>query len=113
MKQFMSYGLPDGRSLVVEVDESEHEHGLSRASRRSDEVILRSQERFEEVTGVVRSAGEVIFDNLRSLAHPPDEIQVEFGLKLTFSAGAVIAATAGEGNFKISLAWRRNEPVEG
>jgi hypothetical protein len=42
---------------------------------------------------------------LQDLASKPDELGVEFGIKFTAEAGALIAKTALEGNIKISLKW--------
>jgi hypothetical protein len=48
------------------------------------------------------------FDQLRQLANPPDEIDIEFGVKLHADLGAIIARTGGEANFQIALRWRRS-----
>jgi NTP-dependent ternary system trypsin peptidase co-occuring protein len=41
------------------------------------------------------------------MAEPPDEIAIEFGVKLSADVGAIIARTGGEANFKISLRWQK------
>jgi hypothetical protein len=46
---------------------------------------------------------------LRALHDPPDEIEVEFGLKMSAEAGAVVAATGLEANYRVTLTWRREE----
>jgi hypothetical protein len=35
----------------------------------------------------------------------PDTKEVEFGIKLTAEAGALISKVAGEGHFTVRLAW--------
>jgi Trypsin-co-occurring domain 1 len=113
MKQFMSYETSGGHMVVVEVDESDHERGLSRASRSPGEVILRSQERLEEATGVIRSAGEVIVGQVRSLATPPDEVGCGVWAKAHVLGGRCHRGHRRGGQFKISLAWRHIGPTEG
>ncbi len=108
MKNLIEYRLDDGTSVVVEVEESDRERGLARASRRSDEVVIQSSKRFEEIGSVVEPVAVALLGKVRALDHPPDEVNVQFGVKLTVSAGAVIAATAAECNFQLSLTWSRH-----
>lgn len=109
MKDYVAFRLEDGQAVVVEVDEGEHERGLSRVSRRTDGIVAESSQRLEEMIDVIRPATDTILDRFRSMAAGPDSITLEFGLKLTLSAGAVIAASTAEGNFKVALTWRRDE----
>lgn len=44
-------------------------------------------------------------------AHP-HEITVEFGIKLTAEAGAVITKTAGECHLNVTLLWRQSDDTE-
>ena len=39
------------------------------------------------------------------MGNAPDEIEVAFGVKLTTTAGAVIASAAAEANFDVTLRW--------
>jgi hypothetical protein len=55
----------------------------------------------------VRSAAEGILHQLRSLAQPPDEVAVEFGVKMNAQAGAIIAKASSEANFKINVTWKK------
>jgi len=47
---------------------------------------------------------------LRSLAEPPDEVAVEFGVKMNAETGAIIAKASTEANFKINLTWKKAAP---
>lgn len=107
MRELVQYTLDDGTPIVVEIDEPQAERGLARAAAR-DGVVAESGKRFNEVTQIVRPAAEALISRVRDLADAPDEVGVEFGLKLTFQAGAVIASSAAEGNFRIVLGWKRN-----
>ena len=42
------------------------------------------------------------------LPEPPDEVAVEFGVKMSVETGAVITKASGEGNFKINLSWKKS-----
>ena len=73
----------------------------------SSEIVVKANESFETALDRVRWAAEGLLDRLTSLASPPDEVEVEFGVKLNAETGAVIAKAATEANFKINLKWTR------
>ncbi|MCS7178813.1 MAG: CU044_2847 family protein [Anaerolineae bacterium] len=60
----------------------------------------------------MRPLAEAVICKLRALADPPDEVEVEFGLKLNAEAGAVLAAAGTEAHYKVTLTWKRTtEPA--
>ena len=69
----------------------------------------KAQETFEAALDKIRPAAQTIIQKLRALHDPPDQIQVEFGLKLNAQAGAFIAAASTEANYKVTLTWKREE----
>jgi hypothetical protein len=50
---------------------------------------------------------QAVITKLRNLGERPDDIGVEFGLKMTMDAGLVVAHTSAEANFKVTLQWKR------
>jgi len=107
MKRLVEFPLEDGSSMLVEVDEPEPEGGVVRAARPG-EIVARSQQTFEQALEKVKPAAGLVIQKLRSLSDPPDEIDVEFGLKLSAEAGAALLAAAGvEANYRITLRWKK------
>jgi hypothetical protein len=106
MKRLIEFPLEDGTMLLVEVDEPEPEGGIVRAAR-PDEVIVRAQLTFNQALEKIRPAAGAIIQKLRSLSDPPDEIDVEFGLKLSAEAGAFVASAGVDANYKVTLKWRK------
>jgi len=109
MARLAKFVLPDGNSIVAEVDDESFD--TSRVMRGgvlgSSEIVVKANESFETALDRVRWAAEGLLDRLTSLASPPDEVEVEFGVKLNAETGAVIAKAATEANFKINLKWTR------
>jgi len=66
-------------------------------------VIDEPNERLDAALASVRLAAESIHAALADIN--PEEVKVEFGLKLEAEAGAVIAKTGVEGHFTVSLTW--------
>jgi hypothetical protein len=103
MKPLLAIPLEAGNSLVVEVDE---EPGIVR-SARPGELMATASQTFESALVKVKPAAEALLATFRNLAESPDEITVDFGMKVTAEAGLVIAQGGAEANFAVKLAWRR------
>jgi len=65
------------------------------------------------LTGYSRSPGsdELAIQQLRKLHDAPNEIQVNFGLKLSADAGAGLAAAGAEANYTVTLKWIKEAPT--
>ncbi len=108
MKRLIEFPLEDGNSITVEVDELEPEGGVVRAARPG-EIAAKAGQTFEAALDRIRPAASIIITKLRALSDPPDEMTVEFGLKMNAEAGAVIAAAGAEANYKVTLKWKREQ----
>jgi hypothetical protein len=98
----------DGAQPVL-VEVAEAGDGVVRAARPG-EVVATAAESFQAALARFRPMASAMVKQFRELSERPQEISVEFGLKLTAEAGMVIAQTGGEANFKVSLVWR-SEPA--
>ncbi|HEC35358.1 MAG TPA: hypothetical protein ENI39_02350 [Anaerolineae bacterium] len=105
MKRLVEFPLEDGGSILVEVEAGEAAGMVPAAATRG--VPERAQQTFEAALEKVRPAAAAIIAKLRALHDPPDEIEVEFGLKMNAEAGAVVAAAGVEANYKVTLTWKR------
>ena len=103
MTALVSFDLEDGGSVVVEMDETEP--GFELVSR--DGPVAAARRRFEEALSGVRGAAEAALRAFRDGALRPDEIEIEFGVRLNAETGAVIAKTAVEGHLTVKLTWQR------
>ena len=113
MKRLVEFPLADGGSIHVEVESAMEPGGRAVRGMDTSEVAERAADTLETALAKIRPAAEAIILRLRDLSQPPDVVAVEFGLKLSASAGAVIAAAATEANFKIDLTWKRRGTTEG
>ena len=84
--------------------------GMVPAARGGD-VVQRAGQTFEAALERVRPAAQAIIAKLRALHDPPDEIEVEFGIKMSAEAGAFVAAAGMEANYKVTLTWKRERGV--
>jgi hypothetical protein len=91
--------------LVVEVDDDEP--GMVRASRVGDRMREASMS-LEEALAPVRQAAETTLRTFQ--AARPDTVELEFGVKLNASAGAVLTKAGVEGHIVVRLGWKRKTP---
>ena len=107
MKRLVEFPLGEGGSVFVEVDEPEGV-GTVRAARPG-ELAEKAQVTFEEALQRIRPAAEAILGKLRDLDEPPDQVAIEYGLKLNAQAGAIVASASADAHYKVTLSWRRKE----
>jgi hypothetical protein len=108
MSRFAEFPLKGGGLLVVEVDPVESAGSRVMRGSAAEVAIASATSTFESALESVRSAAEAILHQLCSVAQPPDEVAVEFGVKMSAESGAIIAKASGEANFKINMVWKKS-----
>ncbi|WP_334313575.1 CU044_2847 family protein [Streptomyces sp. HD] len=93
----------DGGARVV-VEGVEDEHGARLVSRGGDGPA-RAARTFESALDGVRAAADSALRVFRDGSLKPDTVELEFGVKLTAEAGAVIAKGSTEGHLVVKLSW--------
>jgi hypothetical protein len=110
MHRLVEFPLEGGGSVVVDVDGPAVAYGetvrgdVTRG--RVDEVVARTGETFEAAFERIQPAATAAIRSLRTLADRPQEVEIEFGIKISAEVGAVIAHTAAEANFRVTLRWK-------
>ncbi len=106
MTQLLDLELEQGGSILVEVEEPAR--GPVTRGRQAD-AVTKAGETLEQVLGQLGPALKGIVSQLRAGADWPDQVQVEFGVRLSTDANVIVVRTGGEANFKISLVWSRDK----
>jgi NTP-dependent ternary system trypsin peptidase co-occuring protein len=91
------------RDSIFEKGDEPESAGTVRAGR--GETIVKAKETLEEALNNVLPVTQSIVEKLRSIGNTPDEIEINFGVKLSTAAGAVIAAASAEANFDVTVRW--------
>ena len=106
MAQLLALPLREGGSVVVDVDEAGR-GAVTRGGGRS-RLVTEAGETFEDALDRALPAFRSLIVKLRAAAQDPDEVRIDFGLSLNAEVGALIARTAGEANFTVSVTWSRD-----
>ncbi|MHC5905807.1 CU044_2847 family protein [Streptomyces sp. S6] len=96
----MEFKTEDG--AVVAVESVEERAGSRLASRDGSVQAART---FEAALDGVRTAAQSALRVFRDGALKPDGVEIEFGVKLSAEAGAIIAKGTSEGHLVVKLTW--------
>ena len=99
MTEVLRYEVGSG-TVLVEVDDDSY--GVDHPAR-NEQGILDAGRRLEDALASVRPAATAAVEAMRELA--PEQMEIEFGVKLAGYAGAVIARTSAEGHFILRMSW--------
>ncbi|MGW0843163.1 CU044_2847 family protein [Streptomyces sp. NPDC002787] len=103
MEGLVEFRTEDGAVIAVEAAAQE-EFG-SRLVARGDDGAVQATRTFERSLDGVRTAAESALRVFRDGSLKPDAVEIEFGVKLTAEAGALIAKSAVEGHLVVRLSW--------
>ncbi|MEU4155165.1 CU044_2847 family protein [Actinoplanes sp. NPDC026670] len=104
MAALLQVALGDGGQLLLEAAETSPS-GPVKVGRATDAV----EELRESLRTVLRPVAQASRDVLAELRTAgPDEVKVEFAVKLTVGAGAIVAKSEAGCHFKVTLGWARN-----
>jgi hypothetical protein len=112
--KLLQFPSRDGGSVVIEVAAPPSAAGeVTRGwGEKGAMVVDQAEQSFEQAVSRVQPAILGLLDQLRTLPNRPDAIQVEFGVQLSAEVGAFIAGASTSGNFKVSMTWRRQVPLD-
>ncbi|MFD9125468.1 CU044_2847 family protein [Kitasatospora sp. NPDC059571] len=107
MSEYVEFLTADGAVVRVEgaaTGPAGDPYGMQPVGRAGDAAV-RAAETFEQALGGVRSAAEAALRVLRGGDLRPDEVEIEFAVKLSAEAGALIARTAADAHLTVKLTW--------
>ncbi|MGW1957913.1 CU044_2847 family protein [Streptomyces sp. NPDC001920] len=107
MGDFTRVPLEGGGFILFEAPEGvRHDESPVGASRIGD-AVRDLPGTLQSALAPVRETAQAVLDQLR--AARPHEVEVQFGVDLSTSAGVVITNTAVKSNLAVRLVWRRSD----
>ena len=102
----MSTAVEEPAPLVVEFPLAP---GLQPVSRTPEELAAKSAEAMDQAMVAIHAMAQRVRKTTEGLASRPDSLQVQFGIKLTAEAGAIVSKVSGEAALQVTLAWTGRE----
>ncbi|MFF4754100.1 CU044_2847 family protein [Streptomyces sp. NPDC002514] len=103
MARLVEFETEDGAVVVVETNDAGPPG--TRLVARGDGPAATAARSFEQALTGVRAAAQSALRIFRDGALRPDSVELEFGVKLTAEAGAIIAKGTAEGQLVVRLNW--------
>lgn len=99
MTEVLRYEVGSGTVLVETANDS---YGVDHPAR-NEQGILDTGRRLEDALASVRPAARAALEAMAELT--PEQIEIEFGVKLAGDAGAVIAKSSSDAHFVLRMSW--------
>lgn len=95
----------DGSTVLVEV-ENLSSGPLTRGGR-TESAVVEAGTSLDNVLGTLGPTLGSLVARVRGAVDSPDEVEIEFAVKLSTDANVIIARAGGEANFRISMKWSK------
>jgi hypothetical protein len=106
MARLIDFELDSQTTILVEAADDGTPQGQQHVST-GGAVTEKAKEAFDTAIAGIKPIARTIMAQMQEAAADAKEIQVEFGIKLTATAGVVLAKASTEGHCKIAIKWVR------
>ncbi|MGW5200678.1 CU044_2847 family protein [Streptomyces spiralis] len=106
--ELVRFELGEG-SAGVYVEVADDDSGVERVRRRGG-VPPQAVDGFEHGLDQIRDVAARTLRRITSMPAAPSTVELEFGVKFSVEAGAVIARTGVEGHLKVKVVWENAAP---
>jgi hypothetical protein len=107
MSRIVEFPAQAAGRVVIEIDDEVA--GPTLAAAGPGEIAGKARVTFEQAAGTIREIAGEILVQLTGLGF--EAVTVELGIKFSAEVGAIVAKTASEGNFKITIDWKQASPI--
>jgi hypothetical protein len=115
MIDYIETTAQDGTVIRIEVESSKGTTtGFHRqASTPTNVSNETTRDAYHQTLSAIRACAAGVIDTLQKLETPPAGASIQFAIKIDAEAGALIAKSGGDAQFKISLSWKQAGEQEG
>lgn len=104
----MRFESEQGGAVLVEVAEPAAGGPVTRGGRPAA-MISDAGESLEQVLGRIGPVVQGVVSKLRESADWPEQVEVEFAVKISADSNVIIARAGGEANFRVLMRWSKGQ----
>src|SRR5687767_4013275 len=105
MGDVMRFGGSDGDAVLIELADARTDE--VRRGGLSTSAVVDASKTLEQVIAQLKPLTEAFASEVR-VTDGPEEVELEFAVRMSADANLVIAKTTGEANFRMKLRWSRS-----
>lgn len=99
----------DGTPILVEFAPRAGVEQVSLWQLSPEELAARSEQALDQAMGAIRHMAGRMSALRDAIPAEFSEVEIEFGIKLDYQAGALLAKAGAEGSLKVTLTWKRKD----
>ena len=111
MTQYIETFTDDGIAIRIEVDAISKHGGVGFARQApSDDVSNETtKDAYDQTLKTIRGCANGVIDTIQNLESLPSSASIDFAIKIDPEAGAMIAKSREDAQFRVSLSWKQPE----
>jgi len=107
MTKLLEAKLDNGDIIRIEVESTALTGGIVEASR-SEDITKKANDVLYAAMDTIKATSTLLVETVQGLNLVPDEIQIKFGVKIDFEAGAMVAKVGTEAQYDVTLIWKQD-----
>lgn len=96
-------------SILVEFPDRPGVHQAGLGTLTLDELEAKSQQALDKAMALIEGMAHRASKIKTKIPHDFTQAEIEFGVKLDYEAGALLAKAGGEGSITVTLTWEREK----
>ncbi len=110
MVDYIETQTKDGAKIRIEVESGKTGAGFSHQSSISGGSSQAAKNAYSQTLDTIRACANGVVDTIQNLEALPSAASINFAIKIDAEAGAMIAKSGSEAQFKVLLSWKQVEP---
>ena len=102
-----TFAFDEDTPVVVDFEPAHGAYDVTNLS--PEQVAQRSAEALDDAMGTIHHMARRVIATIDALPHRPTQAQVQFGIKLTAAAGALLTKVGAEATINVTLTLEREQ----
>jgi hypothetical protein len=111
MIHYIETQTKDGSTIRIEVaDTSRPSAGFARSTTSTHISTDATKDAYNQLLTTIQYCANGVIETIQNLEALPNAASIDFAVKIDAEAGAMIAKSREDAQFRVSLSWKQAEP---